>query len=68
MVSGGVIKWVDCCFSICTFKCNLDNAKSCFFKAFTALQSRVDQLTSEQVVLSEVALSLICAKCLPIRD
>jgi len=38
--SGGAINWVDCCRYLgvffnsgCTFKCNFDNAKSCFFTA-----------------------------------
>jgi hypothetical protein len=45
----------------CTFKCNFDNAKSCFFRAFNALYSKVGRFASEEVVLS-----LIRAKCLPI--
>jgi len=51
----------ECVFfvSCCTFKCNFDNAKSCFFRAFNALYSNVGTLASE-----EVALCLI--KCLPI--
>jgi len=45
-----------------TFKCNFDNAKSCFFRAFNDLYSKVgSRLASEEVVLS-----LIRAKCLPI--
>ena len=36
----------------CTFKCNFDNAKSCFFRAFNALCSKVGRLASEEVVLS----------------
>jgi len=45
----------------CTFKCNFDNAKSCFFRAFNVLYSKVGRLASEKVVLS-----LIRAHCLPI--
>jgi len=66
--SGGAIDWVDCCRYLgvffnsgCTFKCNFDNAKSCFFRAFNALYSKIGRLASEEVVLS-----LIRAKCLPI--
>jgi len=44
----------------CTCKCNFDNAKTCFFRAFNALYSKVGRLASEEVVLS-----LIRAKCLP---
>ena len=44
-----------------TLKCNLDNAKSCFFEAFNALFSKVGRLASEEVVLN-----LIRVKCLPI--
>jgi len=64
----GVIKWVYCCSylgvlinSSCNFKCNFDNIKSCFFRTFNALSSKVGRLASEKVVLS-----LIRAKCLPI--
>jgi len=64
----GAINWVDCCrylgvFFIggCTFKCNFDYAKSCFFRAFNALYRKVGRLASEEVVLS-----LIRAKYLPI--
>jgi len=46
--SGWAINWVDCCRylgvffnSACTFKCNFDNAKSCFFRAFNALYSKL---------------------------
>ena len=67
-VAGGVIHWVDSCRylrvffnSVWTFKCNFDNAKSCFFRAFNALYSKVCRLASEEVVLS-----LIRAKCLQI--
>jgi len=66
--SGGAIYWVDCCRYLgvffnsgCTFKCNFDNAKSFFFRAFNALYSKVGRLASDEVVLS-----LICANCLPI--
>ena len=45
----------------CTFKCNFDNAKSCFFKAFNALYSEVGRFASMEVVLS-----FFRAKCLPI--
>ena len=67
-VSGGFIKWANCCRYLgvfintgFTFKCNFDNAKSCFFKAFNAMYSKVGRLASEEVVLS-----LIRVKCLPI--
>jgi len=66
--SGGAINWVHCCRYLgvffttgCTFKCNFDNAKSCFFRAFDALYSKVGRLASDEVVLS-----LIRAKCLPV--
>jgi len=65
--SGGAINWADCRYlgvffnSGCTFKCYFDNAKSCFFRAFNTLYSKVGRLGSEEVVLS-----LIRAKCLPI--
>jgi len=66
--SGKAINWVDCCRYLgvffncgCTLKCNFDNAKSCFFRAFNALYSKVGRLASEEVVLS-----LIHTKCLPI--
>ena len=51
------------CFfnSVCTFKYNFDNAKSCFFGAFNALYSKVSHLAPEKAVLS-----LIRAKYLPI--
>jgi len=46
--SGGAINWVDCRRYLgvffttgCTFKSNFDNAKSCFFRAFNALYSKV---------------------------
>jgi len=56
--SDGAINLVDCCryfvffTSGCTFKCNFDSAKSCFFRAFNALYSKVGRLASEEVVLS----------------
>jgi len=58
-----LIVWiVRCVFnSGCTFKCNFDNAKSCFFRALNKLYSTVGQLSSEEVVLSPMH-----AKCLPI--
>jgi len=56
--SGGAINWVDCCRYLgvffnsgCTFKCNFDNAKSCFFRAFNALYNKVGRLAFEEVVL-----------------
>jgi len=67
--SGGAINWVDCCRYLgvffnsgCTFKCNFDNIKSCFFRAFNAFYSKVGRLASEEVVLS-----LIRAKCFYMR-
>jgi hypothetical protein len=67
-VFGGVIQWVESCRYLgvffksgFTFKCNFENAKSSFFRAFNALYSKVGRLASEEVVLS-----LIRAKCLPI--
>jgi len=65
---GGIIKWVDYCHYLSTFfvssrsfKCNFDNAKSCFFKACNAVYVKVGHLAS-----AEVVLSLLRSKCLPI--
>ena len=67
-VSGGVIKWVDCCrylgffFSLAIVPSSaLLIIKSCFFRAFNALYNKVDRPASEEVVLS-----LIRAKFLPV--
>jgi len=56
--SGEAINWVDSCQYLgvlfttgCTFKCDFDNAKSYFFRAFNALYSKVGRLASEEVVL-----------------
>jgi len=45
-VFGGAINWIDCSRYLDVFfnsgykcKCNFDNAKSCFFRAFNALYS-----------------------------
>jgi len=43
----------------CTFKCDFDDANSCFFRACNAFYSKFDRLASDEVVLS-----LIRAKCL----
>ena len=43
------------------FRCNFDNAKSKFFRAFNAIFSKVGRFASEEVVLN-----LIRTKCLPI--
>jgi len=55
----GAINWVVCCRHLgvffttgCTFKCNFDHIKSCFFRACNALYSNFGRLASEEVVLS----------------
>ena len=65
---GGVIKWSDTCrylgihfSSGRTFRCNLDEAKARFFRAFNAIYSKVGGFASEDVILN-----LIRSKCLPI--
>jgi len=47
----------------CTFKCNFDNAKSCFFRAFRPndLYSNVGRSASKELTLSRIR-----AKCLPL--
>ena len=65
---GGAIKWSDSCrylgihfSSGRTFRCNLDDAKARFFRAFNAIYSKVGGFASEDVVLN-----LIRSKCIPI--
>ena len=65
---GGSIQWVDRCrylgvyfTSGRSFRCNFDDAKSRFFRAFNAIFSKVGRSASEPVLLS-----LIRAKCIPI--
>ena len=42
------------------FKCNLDNAKASFYRAFNAVYSRIGKSCSEEVILQ-----LIRFKCMP---
>ena len=42
------------------FKCNLDNAKASFYRAFNAVYGRIGRSASEEVILQ-----LIRFKCLP---
>jgi len=65
---GTVLKWVDSCrylgvffVSGRTFKCSFSNAKSCFFRAFNAIFSKIGRSSSEETVLA-----LLNSKCLPI--
>jgi hypothetical protein len=65
---GGSVNWVNSCRYLGVFfksgrrfRCNFDNAKSRFFRAFNALYSKVGRLASEEVVLN-----LIRTKCLPV--
>ena len=65
---GGSIQWVDSCrylgvyfTSGQSFRCNFDDAKSRFFRAFNAIFSKVGRSASEPVLIS-----LIRTKCVPI--
>ena len=65
---GGVINWSDSChylgikfISGRSFRCNLDDVKARFFRAFNALYSKVGSFASEDVILR-----LIRSKCIPI--
>jgi hypothetical protein len=64
---GGAIKWSDSCrylgihfVSGRAFRCKLDDAKACFFRAFNSLYSKVGGFASEDVI------NLVRSKCLPI--
>ena len=67
-IHGDSLKWVDSCrylgvyfISGRTFRCNYDNAKSSFFRAFNAIFSKVGRTASEETVLT-----LLRSKCIPI--
>ena len=65
---GGPIKWSDSCRYLGVqfasgreFRCNFDDAKARFFRAFNAIYSKVGGFVSVDVVLN-----LVRSKCLPI--
>jgi hypothetical protein len=67
-IHGDSLKWVDSCrylgvyfISGRSFRCNYDNSKSSFFRAFNAILSKVGRTASEETVLT-----LLRSKCLPI--
>ena len=64
---GYVLQWVDSirylgvhCVRGRYFKCNLDNAKASFYRAFNAVYGRIGRSRSEEVILQ-----LIRFKCMP---
>jgi len=64
---GYVLQWVDSIRYLGVhfvrgryFKCNLDNAKASFYRAFNAVYGRIDRSGSEEVILQ-----LIRFKCMP---
>ena len=66
--NGNVVPWVNCLRylgvfirSSFTFKCDFDNAKKSFFRAFNSVYGRVGQSASLDVIFH-----LVTMKCLPI--
>jgi len=64
---GYVLQWVDSIRYLRVhfvraryFKCNLDNAKTLFYRAFNAVYGRIDRSGSQEVILQ-----LIRFKCMP---
>ena len=67
-IHGDSLKWVSKCrylgvyfTSGRSFRCSYESAKSCFFRAFNAIYSKVGRTASEETVIA-----LLRSKCLPV--